>query len=224
MVEMACDLQSRVRSTHDFVACGADLPIIPDGHLGFEKLAETHFDGYNNFPHPKSDDLTSIVYSPGQNGLPIGVMRSHDNDVAIAMSCVMGYGLMPADITLHLAPFHLTGGMQAFFVPHLMVGAMHQLIGNYVTEQALQTIQDACVTTLFATPTQLRDMILHPAFREYDVSTLRMVTVGGTVVTAATVELTAKELCSRVYAGYGVAEAEYALALTRLPQLGTRFG
>ena len=80
------------------------------------------------------------------------------------------------------------------------------------------------MTTLFATPTQLRDMILHPAFREYDVSTLRMVTVGGTVVTAATVELTAKELCSRVYAGYGVAEAEYALALTRLPQLGTRFG
>ena len=33
------------------------------------------------------------------------------------------------------------------------------------------------------------------------------------MVTTATMELIAKELCSRVFAGYGVAEAEYALVL-----------
>ena len=112
-------------------------------------------------------------------------MHNHINDVAIAMNCVMEYGLRHTDIALHIAPLYHVGGMQAFFIPHMMVGGTSVVLGYYDAVKTLETIQAERITTLFAVPTQIQEMLHHPRFAEYDVSSLRMITTGGAAIAAA---------------------------------------
>ena len=161
------------------------------------------------FPEHRS----ALVYTSGTTGRPKGVIHSHGNDVAIAMNCVMEYGLSQRDTALHIAPLYHVGGMQAYFIPHVMVGATNVILGKYDPLTTLETIQAERVTTLFAVPTQLQEMLFHPRFAEFDVSSLRMITTGGAAMSAAMMERVIRELCPNVFNGYGMTEASLALLL-----------
>ena len=92
-------------------------------------------------------------------------MHSHINDVAIAMNCVMEYGLRHSDVALHIAPLYHVGGMQAYFIPHMMVGGTNVVLGYYEPLQARSRRSQAeRITTLFAVPTQIQEMLFHPGF------------------------------------------------------------
>ncbi len=140
-------------------------------------------------------------------------MHSHGNDVAIAMNCVMEYGLSQRDTALHIAPLYHVGGMQSYFIPHVMVGATNVILGRYDALTTLETIQDERVTTLFAVPTQIQEMLFYPRFSELDVSSLRMITTGGSAMASATMERVIREFCPNIFNGYGMTEASLALLL-----------
>jgi fatty-acyl-CoA synthase len=129
------------------------------------------------------------------------------------MNCVMEYSLTYRDRALHVAPLYHVGGMQAYFIPHVMVGAANVIIGDYDALGTLQTIEAERATTLFAVPTQIQEMLFHERFADFDVSSLRMITTGGAAIAAATMKRVISELCSNVYNGYGMTEASLALLL-----------
>ncbi len=214
LTENALAVAKRVRVVHDYICCAEDGGAVPPGHHHFEALAEqTETDGRTPRPDPMSEDRSALVYTSGTTGRPKGVMHSHGNDVAIAMNCVMEYSLSYRDTALHVAPLYHVGGMQAYFIPHLMVGAVNVIIGRYDALGTLQTIQAERATTLFAVPTQIQEMLFHPRFAEFDVSSLRMITTGGAAIAAATMKRVIRELCPNVYNGYGMTEASLALLL-----------
>src|SRR6476659_11477267 len=103
--------------------------------------------------------------------------------------------------------------MQAFFIPHMMVGGTNVVLGHYTALKTLETIQAERVTTLFAVPTQIQEMLHHPQFGDYDVSSLRMITTGGAAIAAATMERVIGEFCANIFNGYGMTEASLALLL-----------
>ncbi|MEP6657480.1 MAG: AMP-binding protein, partial [Betaproteobacteria bacterium] len=105
------------------------------------------------------------------------------------------------------------GGMQAFFIPHMMVGGTNIVIGHYDAVKTLETIQAEQVTTLFAVPTQIQEMLLHPRFAGHDVRSLRMITTGGAAIAAATMERVISDFCPNIFNGYGMTEASLALLL-----------
>ncbi|MCH5377108.1 MAG: AMP-binding protein, partial [Planctomycetes bacterium] len=146
-------------------------------------------------------------------GRPKGVVHTHANDIAIAMNCVMEYGLDHGDNALHIAPLYHVGGMQAFFMPHLMVGGTNVVMGRYNALETLQTINSEKITTLFAVPTQIQEMLLHPEFSTIDTSTLQMITTGGAAIASAVMERVINEFCPNIYNGYGMTEASLALVL-----------
>jgi len=141
------------------------------------------------------------------------VMHNHINDVAIAMNCVMEYGLRHTDVALHIAPLYHVGGMQAFFIPHMMVGGTNVVLGYYDPVKTLEAIDGERVTTLFAVPTQIQEMLHHPEFAKHDVSSLRMITTGGAAIAAATMERVIRDFCPNIFNGYGMTEASLALLL-----------
>jgi len=207
------DVQKRIRSVHDYISCAYDPVNVPPGHHHFDTIAEETVDGHQARPIPSSDHLSALVYTSGTTGRPKGVMHSHINDVAIAMNCVMEYGLRHTDIALHIAPLYHVGGMQAFFIPHMMVGGTNVVLGRYEAVKALEMIQTEHVTTLFAVPTQIQEMLHHPRFASYDVGSLRLITTGGAAIAAATMERVINDFCPNIFNGYGMTEASLALLL-----------
>jgi len=218
------EVQKRLRSVHDFISCAYDPANVPPGHHHFDTIAEKTVDSGRARPIPASKHLSALVYTSGTTGRPKGVMHTHINDVAIAMNCVMEYGLRPSDVALHIAPLYHVGGMQAFFIPHMMVGGTNVVLGHYTAQKTLETIAAERVTTLFAVPTQITEMLLHPEFARHDVRSLRMITTGGAAIAAATMERVIRELCPSIFNGYGMTEASLTLLLhpeQALSQLGS---
>ena len=214
LTENVLAVAERVHTIHDWISCSYDADAIPPGHHQFETLAEqTETSGTTLRPDPMPRHRSALVYTSGTTGRPKGVMHSHGNDMAIAMNCVMEYGLSQRDTALHIAPLYHVGGMQAYFIPHVMVGATNVILTRYDALKTLETIQAERVTTLFAVPTQIQEMLFHPRFAEFDVSSLRMITTGGSAMSAATMERVIREICPNIYNGYGMTEASLALLL-----------
>lgn len=213
LAENTVKVQERVRSVHDYISCSYDEETVPDGHHHFEALAEQTVDRGEPRAVPSRDQLSALVYTSGTTGRPKGVMHSHSNDVAIAMNCVMEYSLSHRDVALHIAPLYHVGGMQAFFIPHMMVGGTNVVLGRYEVLRTLETIQREKATTLFAVPTQIQEMLFHPRFKEFDIASLRMITTGGAAISSATMERVINEFCPNIFNGYGMTEASLTLLL-----------
>ena len=69
------------------------------------------------------------------------------------------------------------------------------------------------MTTLFAVPTQIQEMLFHPRFKQFDVSSLRMITTGGAAIAATTMKHVIDEFCPNIFNGYGMTEASLTLLL-----------
>ncbi|HLI14316.1 MAG TPA: long-chain fatty acid--CoA ligase [Alphaproteobacteria bacterium] len=226
LTENALKVQERVHSVYDFISCAYDAANVPAGHHHFEALAERTLDRDEARATPAGEQLSALVYTSGTTGRPKGVMHSHANDVAIAMNCVMEYSLQHTDVALHIAPLYHVGGMQAYFIPHLMVGGTNVVLGRYDAVRTLEVIAQERVTTLFAVPTQIQEMLCHEEFKKFDVTSLRMITTGGAAISAATMARALREFCPRIYNGYGMTEASLTLllhpedALSRLGSCG----
>lgn len=222
----AAEIALRCPAIHAHIAVVTRVQDVPSGHHHFETLAEVTEADQFRFTAPRPDQLSALIYTSGTTGRPKGVMHSHANDVAIAMNVTMEYSLTHRDAALHICPLYHVGGMQAYFIPHLFVGAANIIDGRYEAEATLKAIAEHRITTLFAVPTQIQQMLLHPRRDAYDIASLRLITTGGAAIAAATMERVVNELCPGIFNGYGMTEASLTLvlhpgdAITRLGSCG----
>jgi acyl-CoA synthetase (AMP-forming)/AMP-acid ligase II len=210
--ETALRAADDARGVSELVAVEADNP--PPGHHRYEALAESDRSHEPLIASEVTPEmLSSLMYTSGTTGRAKGVMHTHGGDTAIAMNSALEYQLGPEDRALHIAPLHHVGGMQAFLVPHVLIGATNVILSRFEPHAALETIQAEGVTTLFAVPTQLASMLSCPDFGAFDVSSLGMITTGGAAVPGATIERVHDALCARLYNGYGLTEASLTLLM-----------
>lgn len=218
-------IDEELSALHGFIRVAEnEADSLPAGHLDFEVLASNFPKQNEPYYTPDGGDLSALVYTSGSTGHPKGVMHTHQNDVAIAMNCVMEYGLRHTDRALHIAPLYHVGGMQAFFTPHLLVGGTNVLLQRFDPLVTLKALQNEHVTTLFAVPTQITQLLQHQRFPTFDVKSLRLVTTGGSHLAAATMQRITSELCPYLFNGYGMTEASLTLILHPedvIDQLGT---
>jgi len=203
--------QARMPTLAVLVCCEeAGAPPVPAGHVCFEPLLASMAGRREPYAQRSPSQLAALMYTSGTTGRAKGVMHSHANDVAIAMNCVMEYGLRSSDVALHVAPLYHVGGMQAFFLPHLMVGAANVILPRFDARRTLEAIAQERVTTLFAVPTQLQDLLQQ---QPHAAASLRLITTGGAAISAASMQRVQRELCAQVYNGYGMTEASLTLLL-----------
>jgi fatty-acyl-CoA synthase len=94
-----------------------------------------------------------------------------------------------------------------------MVGGTNVIIDRYSPLATLETIQREHITTLFAVPTQIQDMLVHENFKSFDTASLRMITTGGAAISAAAMERVQRDFCANIFNGYGMTEASLTLLL-----------
>ena len=158
---------------------------VPDGARGYEDLlarAEPVPDAMR-----AGADLAGVFYTGGTTGRSKGVMLSHGNLMANALSA-LAEGLFPAGTRyLHAAPmFHLANGCAMYAV--LLGGGANVMIPSFTPEGAMAAFQDSRATDVLLVPTMIQMMVDHPALPRYDLSSLVRVAYGASPISEAVLD------------------------------------
>ncbi len=177
---------------------------VPAGMLGYEQNLAT--------AQPAQDagrcdeDLAGIYYTGGTTGRSKGVMLSHRNIVYNAVNAAASIGYTKETHWLHAAPmFHLADGSATVAVT--MMGACHSFIPAFDPEASFKAIEENKVNFCLFVPTMLGMLLNHPAFDQYDLSSVDRVLYGASPMPIAVL----KEAMSKLEGwqfiqGYGMTE------------------
>ena len=159
-------------------------------------------------PIDPRQDVVVLPYSSGTTGRPKGVMRTHFNLVAAAMTQWVGPGeVHEDDVVPGYLPFFGTIGLTLVVAIGLGAGATCVLMPRFELASFLQLIQAYRVTRLIAAPPVLVALAKQPIVDEYDLSSLQIVISGAAPLGADLAQRSAERLGCPVKQTYGMTEA-----------------
>ncbi len=161
------------------------------------------------------DSVAEMFYTSGTTGYPKGVLLTHRNLYLHALEVAVALHGSDADVQLHTIPlFHVNGwGTPQFLTCQ---GGTHCMLPRFDPKLIFETIERCGVTIFSLVPTMATALVNFPGRRKYDVSSVRIVNIGGA---ASNVHLTRQiEECfgCECLAGYGMTETCPALSIARV--------
>ncbi|GAA3563346.1 class I adenylate-forming enzyme family protein [Nonomuraea rosea] len=199
----------------------------PEGARAFEDvLGEVSADVKLPDVELSPEDPATIFYTSGTTGNPKGALGSHRNLGQSPMT--VAYGLMRATamagkdiaaaagtrrITLLTVPlFHVTGCFSGMTTTMFSGGGL-VLMYKWDPEQALRLIERERVSAMIGVPTNAWQLMSHPDFGKYDLSSLTTLGYGGAPAPPKLLERITTNLPNRAPSnGYGMTETT-ALAI-----------
>jgi long-chain acyl-CoA synthetase len=126
-------------------------------------------------------DIAMVIYDGGISSRPRGAMLSHRNLLAAAASSALELSLSRNDVFLSCAHLPFLGGTGRL-LRFLYVGATIVLQPEFDPEEALRAIERRSVTRVLLTPTMMARILAFPSAGKFNLSTLRTVLYGGSVI------------------------------------------
>jgi fatty-acyl-CoA synthase len=152
-----------------------------------------------------ADDVAVIMYTSGTTGRPKGAMLTNGNLWWNNVNAMLTMDASQDDVTLNSAPLFHIGGLNVTTLQAFMKGAHVVLHKQFDPGAFLEDVPRYRVTTHFAVPAMLLFVSQHPQFASADLSSLKMVIVGGAPVPESLLRLyIAREIT--VLQGYGLTE------------------
>ena len=157
------------------------LDFVPPQEIAFgELLTRTRGDG-----HTRSTDLSCpllIVYTSGTTGRPKGAVLRQE---ALFWNGVMSqhmHGLTSDDHVLTVLPFFHVGGLNIQTTPALHHGATVTIHPRFMPDATLSAIERDRPTLTVLVPATIQAVTEHPDWATADLSSLKAISTGSTVV------------------------------------------
>lgn len=125
------------------------------------------------------DDPLAMTFTGGTTGFPKGVLVTHRARYTTAVTCGVEFGLDERDVCLVATPMFHAAGLFVLFQPAIMLGCTCVLFGGWSPERFVDLVERHAVTGTLLVPTQLADLIAHPAFSSRRLRTLRHINYAG---------------------------------------------
>jgi 2-furoate---CoA ligase len=142
-----------------------------------------------------------MLYTSGTTGRPKGVPRSHRNELTASISHDAQNQYRQGDSCLGVMPFFHTMGVRILLGMALLNGRM-VCLPSYQPEEVLRLIAAERLTTLYLVPTMFHDVLRHPKFGSYDLSSLSRVGYAGMTMTPALIERCLEQLKPELFVNY----------------------
>jgi len=197
--------------------------VVPVAGTGYTELAgETGpaagpFDG----PGVGLDDPAVILYTSGTTGRPKGAVLSHGNLTFNTMNQLAHADVLSTDTALCVSPlFHATGLSQVS-LPTMFKGGTVAVVPQFDPATVLDLIGRLGAASFSAVPTMLQLLCDHPGFEAADLSSLRCVIYGGSMV-ARRVAVAWQDRGVPLLQGYGMTEASPGVYMAPADGAGQR--
>jgi fatty-acyl-CoA synthase len=161
------------------VGLGATLP------RGWASWA-SFLDGGRGRPAPVAGNADGtpvlLCYTSGSTGRPKAALLSQKALACNAANSVDMHALSAADRVLTTLPLFHVGGLNILTLPALQAGCTVTLHPKFDPDATFDTIARDRITLTVLVPAQLDAMLTHPRWPQADLSSLRMITTGSTLV------------------------------------------
>jgi fatty-acyl-CoA synthase len=143
-------------------------------------LASGNGDGRN--PHIDISCPLLVVYTSGTTGRPKGAVLRQEALIWNAAMSQHAHGLTAADHVLTVLPLFHVGGLNIQTTPALQIGATVTIHPRFAPDATLAAIANDRPTLTVLVPATIQALIQHPRWTDTDLSCLRAITTGSTIV------------------------------------------
>ncbi|MBW8820041.1 MAG: long-chain fatty acid--CoA ligase [Streptomyces sp.] len=153
-----------------------------------------------------ADDTCIIMYTSGTTGRPKGAMLTHGNLTWNAINVLVDTDLISDERALVSAPLFHTAGLNMLTLPVLLKGGTCVLVEAFEPNATFDLIEQHRITFMFGVPTMFEQVARHPRWADADLSSLRILTCGGSPVSSPLIAAY-QERGLTFLQGYGMTEA-----------------
>ena len=161
----------RIHAIDDLLA---DDGIAPGGDVAFERAAD--------------DAPLLLAYTSGTTGAPKGALHTHAGMLANANASIAAHAMREDDRVLTALPLFHVGGLCIQTLPALLAGAAVILHPRFDAGAWLAAIADMRPTQTLMVPATLRAAVAHPAWSATDLSCLRSIMAGSSIIPRALID------------------------------------
>jgi fatty-acyl-CoA synthase len=152
------------------------------------------------------DDTCIIMYTSGTTGRPKGAMLTHGNLTWNAINVLVDHDLITDERALVSAPLFHTAGLNMLTLPVLLKGGTCVLVEAFDPDATFDLIEQHRITFMFGVPTMFEQVARHPRWPDADLSSLRILTCGGSPVSTPLIAAYGERGLTFLQ-GYGMTEA-----------------
>ena len=186
-----------------------------EGRLAYDDLQSQGNPEQVHFSEAGDDQTTVIMFTAGTTGVPKGVMLTHDSFSSYLLATVAPADPDVEETNLLTVPFYHIAGLQAALAA-VYGGRTLAIMRQFEPAEWLSLAQQQRVNRAMLVPTMLKQLMDHPGFREYDLSSLSVITYGAAPMPLPVIRQAIEEFPgARFINAFG--QTETASTITMLP-------
>lgn len=150
--------------------------------LSYDALITQGSTMYRSDRDAQSDDPVLLCYTSGTTGKPKGALLTNEALAWNAVNATHMHDLTSEDVILTILPMFHVGGLDIQTLPALHAGATVVIHERFETDTFFEALERDNITLTLLVPTIMHALINDPRWEAADLSDLRMISVGSTIV------------------------------------------